>query len=379
MSEHRVPHVSASQITTFRDCPRKWYLNKIVGLQSPGSSATELGSQVHATLEAYLRGETDVVGTEDEIGEIARSGSEHLPERGDHLEVELSLEEHMPLLDAPVLVKGFVDLIDHANDEIIDHKTSGNKRYTKSQRELKINVQLMMYAEAYFQRFPHKEKVTLTHIYYGTKSRWSKRVSVTVTREHVRNQWELIKDTITQMIDASCAPNAGDVQADYDACAKYGGCPFRGACFSAHNQTPKGTQAPKTEETRTMSNMTRQERLALLTDDAPAPTKKSTKKAAKKAAKVLYIGCVPMKGASTFPVAVTDALSPLVRELCESFNVPHLAVVDYGKGWSALAATLADRGWPPATPTMYLDPMSKEYEYLVSTLMDMADVVIKRG
>lgn len=373
MSEHRVPHVSASQITTFRDCPRKWYLNKIVGLQSPSTSATELGSQVHATLEAYLRGETDVVGTEDEIGEIARSGTEHLPERGDHLEIELSLEEHMPLLDAPVLVKGFVDLIDHANGEIIDHKTSGNKRYTKSQRELKINVQLMMYAEAYFQRFPERDKVTLTHIYYGTKSRWSKRVSVTVTRDHVRSQWELIKNTITQMIDASCAPNAGEVQANYDACDRYGGCPFRGACFSAHNHTPKGTQAPKKEETR-MSNMTRQERLALLNDDAPA-----RKQAPKKAAKVLYIGCVPMKGASTFPTSATDALGPLVRELCESFNVPHLAVVDYGKGWSALAATLADRGWPPSVSAIYLDPMSKEYEYLVSTLMDMADVVVKRG
>ena len=94
---------------------------------------------------------------------------------------------------------------------------------------------------------------------------------------------------------------------------------------------------------------------------------------------MLFRSCVPMKGASTFPTSATDALGPLVRELCESFNVPHLAVVDYGKGWSALAATLADRGWPPSVSAIYLDPMSKEYEYLVSTLMDMADVVVKRG
>lgn len=375
MTEHRVPHVSASQITTFRDCPRKWYLNKIVGLQSPSTSATELGSQVHATLEAYLRGEADVIGTEDEIGEIARSGTEHLPARGDHLEVELSLEEHMPLLDAPVLVKGFVDLIDHRNDEIIDHKTSSNKRYTKSQRELAVNVQLMMYAEAYFQRFPDKERVTLTHIYYGTKSRWSKRVSVTVTRAHVRTQWAQIKETINQMIEASCASDASKVHAEYDACDKYGGCPFRGACFSAHNQTPRGTQPSPREET-TMSGMTREERLALLNGEPVQPAQKKTPK---RTAKVLYIGCVPMKGASSFPVSATEALAPLIRELCDSFNVPHLAVVDYGKGWSALAATLADRGWPDSVSTIYLDPISKEYEYLVSTLTDLADVVVKRG
>lgn len=376
MSEHRVSHVSASQITTFRDCPRKWYLNKIVGLQSPSTSATELGSQVHATLEAYLRGEADVIGTEDEIGEIARSGAEHLPMRGEHLEIELSLEDHMPLQDAPVLVKGFVDLIDHSNDEIIDHKTSGNKRYTKSARELKINVQLMMYAEAYFQRFPEKKKVTLTHIYYGTRSRWTKRVSVTVTRAHVLAQWEAIKSTINEMLDASCAPDASAVHAEYDSCSKYGGCPFRGACFNAHSYTPKGSQPTLKEETHVMSGISREERLALLTGE---PAQPAPKRAPKRTAKVLYIGCVPLKGASSFPVSATEALAPMIRELCDSFNVPHLAVVDYGKGWGALAATLADRGWPMASPTIYLDPISKEYEYLVSTLTDLADVVVKRG
>lgn len=380
MSDHRLPHVSASQITTFRDCPRKWYLNKIVGLVSPGSSATELGSQVHAALESYLRRESDVIGTEDEIGEIARTGAEYLPERGDHLEIELSLEENMPLRDAPVLVKGFVDLIDHNNNEIIDHKTSGNKRYTKTQRELKVNVQLMMYAEAYFQRFPDKDKVTLTHIYYGTRSRWSKRVSVTVTREHVASEWAKIKDTINEMITASCAPNASEVYAEYDSCSKYGGCPFKGACFRAHDQTPKGEEpTPTNEETQkkmSTTNMSREQRLALLRGEdtmskAPAP--------APKQAKVLYVGCVPMKGSSSFPVSATEALAPIVRELCSSFNVPHLAVVDYGKGYSALAATLADRGWPPTIASIYLDPMGKEYEYLISTLSDLADVVIKRG
>lgn len=376
---HRVPHVSASQITTFRDCPRKWYLNKVVGLQSPSSDATELGSQVHAALEAYLQGDTDVIGTEDEVGEIARTGAEYLPERGDHLEIELSLEENMPLHDAPVLVKGFVDLIDHSKSEIVDHKTSGNKRYTKTQRELKINVQLMIYAEAYFQRFPEKDKVTLTHIYYGTRSRWSKRVSVTVTREHVASEWAQIKETINEMITASCAPDASEVFAQYDSCSKYGGCPFKGACFRAHDQKPKSKDTPaKEEETTKVSTqgMSREQRLAMLRDGEQAPTQQAPKKAQ---AKVLYVGCVPMKGASSFPVSATEALSPIIRELCTSFNVPHLAVVDYGKGYSALAATLADRGWPSDTAGIYLDPMGKEYEYLISTLSDLADVVIKRG
>ena len=52
-------HVSASQITTFRDCERKWYFEKIVGLTRPSTGSTELGSAVHAVLEGYLRGEVD--------------------------------------------------------------------------------------------------------------------------------------------------------------------------------------------------------------------------------------------------------------------------------------------------------------------------------
>ena len=103
---------------------------------------------------------------------------------------------------------------------------------------------------------------------------------------------------------------------------------------------------------------------------APAP--------APKQAKVLYVGCVPMKGSSSFPVSATEALAPMIQELCESFNVPHLAVVDYGKGWSALAATLADRGWPTNVSAIYLDPISKEYEHVASVLSAQADVVIKR-
>jgi RecB family exonuclease len=370
----RLPHVSASQITTFRDCPRKWYLDKIVGLERPSTPATALGSAVHAVLEAYLRGEVDTLEGDTEAHRIAQQGFDHLPQRGGHLDVELSLEADMPLSDAVVPVKGFIDLIDHESGEIIDHKTSSNKRYTKTKKELAVNVQLILYAAAYFRRYPERERVTLTHLYYGTRGPWAKRVSVEVTREHVEREWSAIKATIEQMVEVSKADNAGDAPASYDSCDKYGGCPFRGSCLRAHCHTPKET------------NVTREERLALLQGGSapqpqqPQPQQRTAPQPQQRtSAKVLYIGCFPVKGASAPPVMAMDALAPIVEEVCRGFNVPHLGVVDYGKGWAALAATLADRGWPTHVGAIYLDPISKEYEHIATVLTSLADVVIKRA
>ena len=382
---HRVSHVSASQISTFRECPRKWYFDKIVRLPRTSTSATELGSRVHAVLEAYLRGEVESIDTSDEVGQIAASGLGYLPPVSSVLEIERSLEGDMALDDAPVPVQGYVDVIDARSNEILDHKTTSSQRYIKTQKELRDNVQMIMYATAYLRRFPQESHVTLTHIYYGTKKRWSKKVSVKVSREHVEAQWTAIKETITQMIEVSRADNAGDAPTCYEACDNYGGCPYRGQCFRAPSYLPhtdtENTPTQPTQETTNMSTMSREERLRALggtpTQTPPQPQPQSYN-AQRPAARVLYIGCFPMKGATNPPLNAVDALAPIVEELCRSFNVPHLGVVDYGKGWSALAATLADRGWPTNVSAIYLDPISKEYEHIASVLSAQADVVIKR-
>jgi RecB family exonuclease len=44
-SKHKLEHVSASQIKTFKDCPRKWYYQKILGIPTPSTASTDLGSK----------------------------------------------------------------------------------------------------------------------------------------------------------------------------------------------------------------------------------------------------------------------------------------------------------------------------------------------
>jgi len=47
--------LSASQIQTFTECQRKWAWRVLDGVEEPPNKAAELGGQVHAELEKYLR------------------------------------------------------------------------------------------------------------------------------------------------------------------------------------------------------------------------------------------------------------------------------------------------------------------------------------
>ena len=79
MQSNKLEHVSASQITTFRDCPRKWYFDKIVKVPRVSTAATELGSAVHEELEHYLKEGRNPSNTP--AGDIARSGLHLLPKQ----------------------------------------------------------------------------------------------------------------------------------------------------------------------------------------------------------------------------------------------------------------------------------------------------------
>lgn len=379
-----IPHVSASQIKTFRDCPRKWYLQKVVKLPSPSTAATELGGQVHAELEAWLRDGKEFSATL--AGEIAKSGA-HLVPTDRHVEIELSLAERIPISDSPVKVVGFIDaLYPYEPAMILDHKTSSNKRYTKTARELAHDVQLTLYAKAYLDHAPDVDEVTLTHVYYGTRGApWSKRVDAQVTRDHVETQWAQIRATIEEMIEVSHAQSAADAPPSYDSCDKYGGCPYAGECFHADKQRP-----PQTENNETENDMTPAERLAQL--GLAEPTAPKTPKPAPKTAKpttpapksgapktrILYIGCTPIKGASNPPTNAVEAFTTINARLCAEFKVPHLGLVDYGRGWAAYSGAIASAGWPNDVSALYLDPLCQEYERLVSPLSELADVIIRR-
>ncbi|ELY47352.1 RecB family exonuclease [Natronorubrum sulfidifaciens] len=71
-----LPYISKSRITTYKTCPRKFYLTYIKGLRTPDTYYTKRGRQVH---EAYERYYENVLEHYEATGEIPEDLTEMLP------------------------------------------------------------------------------------------------------------------------------------------------------------------------------------------------------------------------------------------------------------------------------------------------------------
>ncbi len=377
-------HVSASQIKTYLDCPRKWYLQKIVGLPSPSSASTELGKDIHSIIEAYFRDGLDI--PETDTGAIAKRGLEYLPSRDEDLSIELGIHEALPIKDSPVPIMGFIDLLHKGAGfvRIIDHKTTSSKKYTKTSKELGYDVQMNIYARSIFDNMPAFEQVEVVHVYYGTKApAWSSSVSYVLTRQENDDHFNEIVKTIDKMkIDAIKEEN--EVEKNLEACFKFGGCPYRSECLL------------KRKEIDTMTQTQGQDLASKLGLTAPkAPVQAAPVQATQVEAKIqaqierplaivppyerrsLFIGCLPQKS-TIAPVTFYEAFREEIQMICNQFQVFHLSQVDYGKGWNAFQSLLASQSWSKTTTAIYIDPMSDEFTRVGSLLIANASTVIRR-
>ena len=356
-------HVSASQLKTFRSCPRKWYFEKICKLPRPVSDSAELGRAVHKVLEDYLRDKAPL-GT-GPLDKIASQNVEHLPTHA-KIGVEVALHKDLPIKDAPLDVVGFIDVVDFLNHEVVDHKTTGaGGRYTLSAQELLSDPQMLLYGYAYLLNHPLLNRVRLTHLYYGTKKPFSHRSTVQASREQLRAGYDGLVLTMEQMIEAAKHKNAAAVAPNYNACSQFGGCPYGTPCREAHSYTPKEEPRASTRESSGIS------------EPPPVTHNTHTNTEPKEEPRVVYIGCYPTRGVST-PVDVMDAYKPAIEEIQTLKNVPHLALVDYGRGWALLAAAIQSGGWPEGVASISLDPRSDAYKYVASALCQLADIVVRR-
>src|SRR5687767_332853 len=96
---------SATQVSVFEDCPRKWSFRYIEGIETPPHPSAVLGTEVHAALEGWLRNATAPDFT-TRAGSIAASGLHLLPEpRTPGLEIEQ--EFHLEM--GGFAFRGFID------------------------------------------------------------------------------------------------------------------------------------------------------------------------------------------------------------------------------------------------------------------------------
>lgn len=170
--------VSNSEIQTFKDCRRKWYLNNYRHLMPKKvkvSGPLALGTRVHGALEAFYNGEdliesymkllkqdeiiayandldVDALLSEGEMGRIMLEGyinwieEEAIDSKYDIISNEETLE--MPMLDGRVILRGKIDMRLRRKSDgtrlIRDFKTVG-QTFQQYAATLNLNEQALTY------------------------------------------------------------------------------------------------------------------------------------------------------------------------------------------------------------------------------------------
>jgi hypothetical protein len=244
------PHVSASQIQTYRLCKRKWGIGKIDGIREPGSKYTEFGTKLHKVAEDYL-GEGIPPDPDDPIAKIALAGKRFWPEPKTS-----EVEKYFKWEDGKLTVVGYIDVYrdDPASTLVLDHKSTGDFRWIKSPTTLQTDVQAMTYAYMGLlsrPTWPNGPQVDLQWIYYLRSRPQARKVQLRVlpeeqhasatrdkgvrpehfgcvTPEHVSDQWQRIYQDGIEMTQLRLSGEKGaSLEPDFAGCSAFGGCFYR--------------------------------------------------------------------------------------------------------------------------------------------------------
>ena len=263
-------HWSASQISTFRLCARKWYFGKIMGLEEPESQALEDGKRYASECEVYMK-----TGSTAGMSSVTRPvaalhGASTFPKathRNTLVEYPIGLDTrpegektpgvHVTLLEVDGLPGvGFMDVCDIKEDRPVawDFKSTKAKRWIKTTDELAKDTQMAgVYAPAIVKLHQARygkdpQLVGVAHVALLKPPEQAEAVVVGpkwLTLDEVAEQWRGVETSVRQMKDVALLPTPDRVTPSWSACSAFGGCPHRDRC-QALKQVTTPTQGPNT-------------------------------------------------------------------------------------------------------------------------------------
>ena len=348
--------ISPSAAKTFWRCKRKWWYQKVFGLPTPTSKAMELGTAVHAELEAYLAHGTEP--SRARAGRIASRGIDLLPdpkeveERGGTVELRVSGK------CGPLPYLGFVDYLEWPEGEhphVWDHKTTSDYKWSKTAEELGKDPQMLFYAYAVFHGLPHQPShVKMTHVYYLTKGQGSRRVdaiydgATDIPWGVAQKTWDRYVQTAETMADLASVEDQNKVPFNILACGDFGGCPFSERCTKARRGPRKKITRAKGATTRGKAPKPESAPMGKLSDKIKAKEEKKRRKAAKKAAKRAAEAAAESDAPSILPpdaAPQSKITEPLFAEAVAVYKGLVLAMPD-GVSDKQFKATLVRMGVP---------------------------------
>jgi len=224
---------SASSVSTFELCHRKWAWRAIDGLEGPQSKQAEFGTSVHALVEDWLRARNPPVeGTPEH--RVAQAIIAHLPppQLVDPNNVEVGLSMRL----GGVYFVGYIDLFVPEHPEtrrprVYDHKTTSDFGWALAPETMTDDVQATLYATWAFLKTKAPE-VDLQWTYGLTRGApKSLPVIRTVTGRDIKDRVSKTIDSAKTMREiVNMGVTAIEVPYDAAACEAFGGCPFIENC-----------------------------------------------------------------------------------------------------------------------------------------------------
>ena len=251
MEKHH--RVSASQIKTWKMCPRKWGFKYIEVLEDPPGKAAILGTKVHEQLEWWLQAGS--INSTLPEGKIAKAATKHLPGPSYQNQVEREI-----IFDrAGVTFRGFVDLIDPTEKRgplIYDHKTSSDpKRWGLTPETLPEDPQAIIYAIWGLEEFG-LDSVELQWTYLKTRGApEATEVRARISKDEAEAKFDsIVRPAALAIVDAAQnCERATDLPAEVSGCSKFGGCPFAGVCPRTTDELIEQTLGQNEKEKGKMS------------------------------------------------------------------------------------------------------------------------------
>lgn len=266
------PLTSASQVSSYDECPRKWAMKYIAGHETTQTDSQKLGDDVDSgQLQPYLSEGRPFDYTRDS-GYIAASALAYLPKpMAPGLEVQkhftlpaatarrpdgsalfgyqgyqdlwMPRREFMPeaAFDADELTKPPASYLNFGTNPppvVVDFKTTVDLKWAKGRAALRKDPQAQLYA-TWAMYETGARVVDLVWIYMQTRgARKAKRTHLRVYATDVLPQFQAIDAIANEMFtvrrEGEAAPDkqafALSLKPNPSACESFGGCPFRHLC-----------------------------------------------------------------------------------------------------------------------------------------------------
>jgi hypothetical protein len=271
-------NLSASAVSAWEDCPRKWGFSYIEKIETPKSESLAIGIAVHDMAEEYLLSGTPPDDHEtNRWWRILEPGLEFLPSpvvKGKGMvgwQVETWLTDQMC---GPLDVKGKVDFwrIEDAGLFVCDWKTTKDStwRWSKTPDQLADLTQPLLYAYCLAAEHGRPPRLDFQHINMCVKGEpasmevWARDVSW----DAVDERWGKLVETAEDMASYANMKDisALDLPPNIKSCKKYGGCPHAHYCPASHINRHKPLTPAQQQKLVQQSNYTPDNRSTPMAD-----------------------------------------------------------------------------------------------------------------